>query len=124
MMYTLTNRRFQQAEGIFEKYQDVLFKNLKYDTGDFERELKNCWDVGYQEIKSILIDLVKKHPKFRYLALYYMQFQNPSGPISEFLETLAEQYGVEYYRSDECKTKQEEFWESFKKIAKGELGEE
>jgi hypothetical protein len=123
-MYTLTDRRFQQAEDIFEKYQGILIKNLEYDTHDFELELRNCWSVGYQEIKSILIDLIEKYPKFRYLTLYYMQFQNPSGPVWEFLETLAEQYGMEYYHSSECKRKQEEFWEHFKKTTKEELGKE
>ena len=120
-MYTLTDRRFEKAKDILEKYNTQLYKNLRYDYSAFEFELRECWDTGYREIKDILIDLIKKHPKFRYLALYYMQFQNSNGPVSEFHETLAEHYGAKTYYSDDCRKKKDEFWEQFNEMAKAKL---
>lgn len=119
-MYKVTDRRFQKAESILEEYRDSLNKNLDYDTHAFEMELRNCWDVGYQEIKDLLIDLIKKHPRYKHLALYYMQFQNAPGPVCEFHETLAKEYGAENYYSDEFEQKKDRFWEIFKKAAKKE----
>jgi len=62
----------------------------------------------------------RDYPRFWYLALYYMQYQNASGPVLEFQATLAKQYGAKYYESDEFKEKKKEFWETFKKIASEE----
>jgi len=120
-MYRLTDHRFQQAEGILEEYRALLHTNFEYSTGQFENKLKECWNVGYQEIKDILIDLIKRYPRFRYLALYYMQYQNAAGPVSEFKITLAEQYGADYYGSDEYEAKKKEFWDKFKKNASENL---
>ena len=117
-MYTLTDRRFQQAEAILENYRNCLNKSLKYDTHAFEMELRECWGVGYQEIKELLIDLIKKHSTYRDLALYYMQFQNVPGPVSEFHSTLAKEYGAESYYTDDFKTKKEEFWKRFEENVK------
>ena len=114
-MYRLTDIRFQKAKHILDKYQELLHENLEYSTGLLEKELRECWNVGYQEIKSILKDLIKKHPKYLHLALYYMQFQGHS-PVVEFQSTLAAHYGADDYGTDDFKAKKKEFWENFKRI--------
>jgi len=59
-MARLTERRFQQAENILEEYRNLLFTNLEYSADKFEAELKKCWEVGYQEIKDLMIDLIRE----------------------------------------------------------------
>ena len=115
-MYRLTDIRFQKAEHILDKYRKLLHENFQYDTGLLENELRECWDVGYQELKSILKDLIKKQPKFLHLALYYMQFLGHS-PVAEFKSTLVTHYGADRYGTDDFKAKQKAFWEHFKRTA-------
>ena len=113
-MYRLTDIRFRKAEHILDKYQELLHENFEYSTGLLEKELRECWNVGYQEIKSILKDLIKKYPKYQYLALYYMQFQGHS-PVMEFQSILVAHYGADRFGTDDFKAKKEEFWENFKR---------
>lgn len=91
-MYKLTENRLRAAHAILEKYRDALYETQGIRCMDFEHELRDCWGVGYQSLKDIIIDL-SKLDRYEHLAAYYMQFQNPTGVVSEFQGRLAEIYG-------------------------------
>lgn len=95
-MYRLTDKRFESARPIFEKYRSILFRNQAFDTQQFEHELRKCWDLGYRELKDILIALAKNEA-FVGVAAYYMEHSNAPGPCSEFKAPLAKLYGVTSY---------------------------
>jgi hypothetical protein len=50
-------------------------------------------------------------PRYRNLAAYYMQHQNPQGPVSEFQRPLAKLYGTRRYDHLDKDGKRKRFWE-------------
>jgi hypothetical protein len=113
-MANLTARRFQAAKPIFDRYRDELMRKQRIDVMAFEQELKDLWDLGYQDLKPIMIQLSKK-TEYVFLAARYMEGGSP-GVVSEFQGTLADLYGVTYYYANDREQKQKEFWErAFKK---------
>ena len=79
-----------------------------------ERELRDCWDTGYREIKDIMIQLLKDE-RYVYLASYFMENSNSSvGVVTEFQEPLAILYGVKsFYHDKSYKEKRKKFWDTF-----------
>ncbi len=112
-MYRLTKMRLQKAKPILEKYLAQLNQRYAFDVGGFESELKECWNLGYQELKGIAEDM-SKNDRYRYLAIYYMEHSNTPGIVSEFQPLLAKAYGISWYYDTDREKKQVEFWAAFK----------
>lgn len=118
-MYKLTDRRLEVAEQILEKYRSHLIEGHRFSAPSLEHELRAVWtNVGYQEIKGIMIDMFKNHERFKYVAAFYMENSNATGVVSEFKSTLAKAYGVRSFHSSDAEKGKEEFWET----AREELG--
>jgi hypothetical protein len=58
-MYRLTNRRLSAATTILEKYRAKLFGSHQIEPMHLEQELRDLWDIGYQELKDVMIDMLK-----------------------------------------------------------------
>jgi len=113
-VYRLTERRFQKAQSILERYREELCENLTCNASRLERELRDCWEIGYQELKSIMRDLMKRD-SFKHLAVYYMEHSNASvGVVDDLKAVLAKVYGVSHYCAPEMEEKREAFWEEFR----------
>ena len=110
-MASLTQRRFEKAKHILDKYHKQLHETGQYSTSAFEKELRDCWGIGYQELKAVIIDLSKKET-YRYLAARYMESGCP-GVVMEFKRTLAEMYGIKSYdHSPDREEKRKAFWQT------------
>ena len=78
--------------------------------GQLERELRDLWGIGYQELKDIIIDMVKKD-QFPEVAAYYMEHSNSGvGVVSEFKRPLSKLYGIPYFHHADREKKRQEFW--------------
>ena len=108
-MSRLTERRLEKARPILEKYREDYLCNGRIETGQFENELRACWNMGYQELKDLIEDMLKI-PQYRRIAAYYMQFSNPPGPVSEFKPHLAKLYGLETYDCKERHAARDAYW--------------
>ncbi|RCS42320.1 hypothetical protein DTL42_19470 [Bremerella cremea] len=109
-MYQLTERRFQKVEHILEDYRNQLILNGCFYAPSFEGEMRSSLNLGYQTLKDIVRDIVKKHSRYRLVALYYMQFMNAPGPVSEFQKYLDAEYsslGLSRLKEEDRKL----FWE-------------
>ena len=108
-MYRLTERRFAAAEEILEVHRERLEAKHSISCHSFEMELRECWKLGYQEIKDIMNQLIKM-PRFRLLAGYYMQFSGSPGVVSEFQNSLAALYGLKWWNDPSQRERVAEFW--------------
>jgi hypothetical protein len=109
-MTKTTEKRFDAATDIFEKYRKHLQKSGSMSTAAFEKELRDLWEVGYQTIKSLVLELSKIR-RYRYIAAYYMEHIYPGGPAAEFKSRLAKMYGASSYHYSKAMTeKREAFW--------------
>ena len=108
-MAHLTDRRFEKVKPILDKYREWLHSSGCINCGMLESELRECLNIGYRELKGIMIDLASK-AHYVYLGAYYMQFQNGPGPVSEFKGTLGRLYGCGDYDATGCDAKREAFW--------------
>ena len=112
-MAKLTDRRMEKARPIFDRYRARLHETHDCDVQQLETELKDCFNLGYQEIKDIIADLLK-HDHYKYLAAYFMQNINSAvGVVSEFHDPLAKLYGLDYYYADDQEEKCKAFWDLF-----------
>lgn len=114
-MARLTDRRFEQAKPILDRYRDKLAQsqNHSFHAGFLEKELRELWRMGYQELKGVMKDLSRR-PGYTHLAAYYMEHSNAgSGVAEEFKDTLAALYGVRHYHADDREEKQRAFWAAF-----------
>ena len=110
-MYRLTKRRKEKAREILDRYTQQLYNQRSID-GPLERELRELWKVGYQELKWIMIDMLEKHPEYAHLAAHYMEYSNGPGVVMEFQGSLAEVYGLSsWYYDAEKEKKRAAFWE-------------
>ena len=105
----MTERRFQKAKPILDRYRDRLMKTQRLDTVMFEKELREVWGLHYQALKTVMIDLAARL-EYVYLAARYMEGGFP-GVISEFQAPLAKLYGIAWYYDADRDQKQTEFWE-------------
>lgn len=114
-MYRLTELRLKKAETILEKYRAQLHKTNSIVALVFERELRDCWKLGYQEMKGIAKELARIK-RYKYLAAYYME-NSGSGTsvVGEFQQPLARLYGIPRYDNRELrKAAREIFWKGMK----------
>jgi hypothetical protein len=119
-MYKLTDRRFDATKRIFEKYRQELFANHEFDAHTFERELRGVLDTGYQELKDVMmeivrktrLDLPRKTDRYRELAVYYMEHINGPGVVSEFQQPLADVFGVTYFHAPDVAQKRDGYWKN------------
>ena len=109
-MASLTAKRFEKAKPVFDKYKAKLLAKHELDFPGFKMELKAVLNMGYQELKSMIMDLSKK-PEYELLAVSYMEEGTP-GVASEFKITLAEFYGMDYYDTSisEREAKKKAYW--------------
>lgn len=115
-MYRLTPRRFEKAKPILKKYRELLHRLGPTKAGfdlaaNLEVELRACWNIGYQELKNIIIELSKRD-YYRYLAAHYMDHPVGPGVVCEFQSPLAELYGMKSYNPDPDCEERKAFWQS------------
>ena len=111
-MYRLTERRLAKALDILEKYRAQLRKRVCFEPRCFEGELRECWDVGYREMKDLAEDMLK-HERYRHVAAYYMEHSNTPGVVVEFQQPLSEVYGIKWYHAPNMPEKRDAFWAKF-----------
>jgi hypothetical protein len=109
-MYRLTDKRLQKAQPILDKYRADLFTARSFAVRGLERELRDTWSLGYQELKDIIRELLK-NDRYREVAAYYMERSNPVGVVSEFQQPLAYLYGLKWFHAPEREGKRAAFWE-------------
>lgn len=120
-MYRLTKIRLEKARHILEKYRDKLYRHFHFDAGQFEMELRKCWNLGYQELKSIAKELYKD-ARYQYVAIYYMEHSNAPGVVVEFQRLLSEAYGVKWYHAPDLQDKRDKLWDNFRrKVARQDV---
>ena len=108
-MYKLTERRLNKARSILDEHKSILDTHGTIDVGAFEMSLRECWNLGYQELKDIIIAL-SKLDDYVYLAAYFMEHSNAPGVVSEFKRPLAKLYGITHYSSPNRESAQRDFW--------------
>ncbi len=108
-MASLTPRRFEKAEPILKKYREQLHRTGDTSACDLEVELRACWNLGYQELKEIFIELSKRD-YYKYLAAHYMDHPVGPGVVMEFQGTLAKLYGMKSYNPDPDCEERRAFW--------------
>jgi hypothetical protein len=113
-MASLTDRRFERAKSILDKYRTELQANSHISVGKLENELRDCRNLGYQELKSVIIDLSKRG-EYRFLAAYYMEGGTGVGVVSEFKDVLAEMCSIEYYDDPKRDEARKAFWQRSEK---------
>jgi hypothetical protein len=97
-MYKVTQRRLTKAQPILERHRAELHRSGMTDARAVEMALRECWNVGYQEMKDLAADLLKQE-RYRFLAAYYMENSNGSRQrvAMEFKDDLAKLYGIRWY---------------------------
>lgn len=108
-MYRLTDRRLASARPILQRYHDQLMKHHSIVVSKLEQELRDLWGIGYQELKDVIIDMVKKNT-FPELAVYYMEHSPGAGVVCEFQRPLAEIYGISHFHHADREQKRQEYW--------------
>ena len=108
-MYKLTKRREAKALLILEHAYKSLVINGGFEVGWFERELRDCWSVGYHELYDILEDAFKDR-RWLYVAVYYME--RIMYPLtSELQYALSKAYGIPKRGADRSwDSYRDEFW--------------
>lgn len=124
-MYRLTERRRRAASEILDRHTRILHDSRSCDALHLEMELRRCWDLGYQELKGVMIDMVAHHQEYAHLAAWYMEHINPTGVVVEFQESLEKLYGVSYwYHDPQREEKARAYWEQvFACISQFDLSE-
>ncbi len=113
-MATLTKNRLEAAKPILEAYRKRLHEAGSMDARQLEAELRKCWDAGYLTIRSIVIDMVKNHPRYRYVAAYYMENEHPTGVGAHFRAALTKLYGTRGLPAEKRDAKRAAFWKRIK----------
>lgn len=125
-MYRLTDRRKAKACEVLDKYTRQLHDTRAIATGQLELELRQLWNLGYQPLKGIMIDILWNHPEYAHLAAYYMEHCNALGVVTELQQPLAKLYNLtSWYYDDEKETKRANYWENtFALISQFDLTEQ
>ena len=119
-MYKLTERRFGATKHIFEKYREKLFANREFNAHNFEKELRDVLDTGYQELKDVIIEIVRKSrlelpretDRYREVATYYMEHINGGAVVSEFQQPLANVFGAAHFHAPDVAQKRDAYWKN------------
>jgi hypothetical protein len=98
-MYKLTERRLAKAVDILNAAAADLANKKHINTSTLEMQLRDCWDLGYQELKDIFCQMLKMD-EYQNLAAFYMQFSNTTGVVSEFQMPLCDFYGIDQVPRD------------------------
>lgn len=69
-----------RTHDIFEKYDNKIEKGETINWRDFEMELRNEFNIGYQTVKSIIIAFYQNHQWTNVCYQYAMSFE-PTTPI-------------------------------------------
>lgn len=114
MAYKLTEKRLKKAESILDAAFSLLIKNKakEFLPRSFELDLCECWNVGYKELKFIMLDMLS-HEKYKYLAVRYMEHTDGTGVKVEFQRHLADIHGVSEYNRLTYDKDRELFWNGF-----------
>jgi len=107
-MIKLTERRIQQAREILDRYRDELWERRSFNLKELERELLQVWELGYRELKHLIVDLATWND-YELIAVKFMEAGAP-GVDSEFRTPLAKIYGIAGYNSPQRKQKQADYW--------------
>lgn len=91
-MYKLTQRREAKALPILDGAYASLANRGRFDVHALERELRECWNVGYHELYQILEDSFR-NDRWRYVSVYYMERVQPALTM-ELRHALTKAYGV------------------------------
>ncbi len=115
-MYKVTENRLAKAKPILEEFRTILHSEGQINAKEFEMKLRECWNVGYVEMKSLAEDL-SRIERYRFLAAYYMEYSNGSRNLValEFENVLANIYKIDYYHHPELPVKRDAFWNSMPK---------
>ena len=63
------------AHDIFEKYDNTLEREEPVNWKEFEMELRNTFDIGYQTVKSIVLAFYRNHQWTRVCAEYAKAYE-------------------------------------------------
>ena len=108
-MYKLTKRRETKALSILEQAYESLVARGWFEVGRFERELRDCWNIGYHELYDVLEDAFKDE-RWLYVAVYYMERIMPM-LTSELRHALSKAYGIPKRGADRSwDSYRDEFW--------------
>lgn len=111
-MYKITQRREKKARPILEKAYESLVTRGRFDVHALERELRQCWNVGYHELYEILEDAFKDEKWFP-VAVYYMERISSPHPTCELRCALSRAYGLKKLVScDKSEFAREAFWKN------------
>lgn len=114
-MYRLTERRKAKAAPILEKYGAQLHQTGEIEVRRFEDALRDCWGIGYRELKDIIVEM-SRMDEFKYLSAYYMENSNSGvGVVMEFQPALAKLYGIQHYHHKDLENRRKEFWKGLAK---------
>lgn len=111
-MAKLNAKQMEIVRPILQRYRAQLDRSGGFDHHGFERELRDALGTNYLGMKDYAEALLKD-AEGRFVALYWMQHNNPGGPQSEFQGDLAEAYGIESYYHHGGPELAPEFWKSF-----------
>jgi hypothetical protein len=115
-MATLTEKRLKAAKPTLESYRKRLHDAGKMDARQFEAELRQAWEMGYGPTwKTIVIDMAKNHPRYKYVAAYYIENEHPTGVSAHYRSVLTKLYGTRGLTAEKREAKRAAFW---KRIAK------
>lgn len=93
MAYTLTKRRQMKCCHVFEAYREKLRRVKSFDGGSFEHDLRSVLSCGYREVKDIVQQL-SEHPRYRGVAIYYMESFGDVLACSQFKDEMAAVCGL------------------------------
>ncbi len=111
-MYRFTERRKSKARDVLDHYTKELHDTRHIDSLSLEMGLRGLWEIGYQKLKDIMIDIAARHSEYAHLAAYYMEHSNTPGVVAEFQGPLAKLYGLSsWYYDDAKELKREEYWD-------------
>lgn len=111
-MCRLTDRRKAKAREVFDRYTRELHDTGTIENFRLEFELRQLWDIGYQSLKGIMIDILTNHSEYEHIAAYYMERSGSAGVVSEFKTPLAKLYGLSWYHHEEREAKCAAYWEN------------
>lgn len=111
-MCRLTDHRKAKVREVFDRYTRELHDTGAIENFRLEFELRQLWDIGYQSLKGIMIDILTNHSEYEHIAAYYMERSGSAGVVSEFKTPLAKLYGLSWYHDEEREAKRAAYWEN------------
>ena len=107
-MAHLTEIRFAKIKSVLDRYRDTLQRTRRLEATVFERELRDTLNMGYRDLKTLIIELSEREG-YEHLAARYMESGVP-GVVSEFQGRLAELYGIDHFHAPEKEQMKQAYW--------------